>query len=326
MPATKKQTKRLELLDELLSRKKWTVDELFQRVNEKMDGIEITKRSFFRDIQDLIEAGAPLHRPEKGDNLYYYTHKYSLKTMLLDDDDVAILKKAISVLRQVEDFQMMDELEEVIQKLENRAHTNVGEQNTTVQFEKHTTSSGLEYFDNLLDAIEAKVPVKISYHPFIFKEPMEKVVHPYLLKEFRNRWFLIAREGHSAYVNNYALDRIKKIKNSDAIFIENDLFNPDTYFNSLIGVSVPRGSMPERVQIKVYKQSTPYINSKPIHHSQMILKQNKDGSMLIQLNLIINFELKSILLSYGAGIEIKKPLSLRQEMSDLISDMKSHYK
>jgi predicted DNA-binding transcriptional regulator YafY len=326
MPATKNQTKRLELIDELLSRKKWSVDELFERINEKMDGIVITKRSFFRDIQDLIEAGAPLHRPEKGDSLYYYTHKFSLKTLPLDEDDVAILKKAIFVLKQVENFQMLGEVEEVIQKLENRIHTKAAEQATIVQFEKHTTSSGHEYFDNLLDAIESKVPVKIFYHPFIFKEPMEKVVHPYLLKEFRNRWFLIGREEDSTYVNNYALDRIKKIKNSDTVFIENDLFDPDYYFNSLIGVSVPRGAMPEAIQIKVYKQSTPYISSKPIHHSQAILKENKDGSMVIQLNLIINFELKSILLSYGAGIEIKKPLSLRNEMSELITEMKSIYK
>jgi predicted DNA-binding transcriptional regulator YafY len=328
MAATKNQFKRLEILDELFGRKKCTQEELLSYINDKLsdDGKAIDKRTLFRDIKYLIEEkGAPVHRPEKGDEFYYYTAKFSIRNVPLDEDDVAILKKAISVLKQVENFQMMEEVEEVIRKLENRVHTRAADQTTILQFEKHTTSSGQEYFDNLLDAIEAKVPIKIFYQPYIYTEPLEKNIHPYLLKEFRNRWFLIGREANTNYVNNYALDRIKKIKNSDSVFVENDLFDPDHYFDSLIGVSVPRGAQPETIQIKVYKKSVPYIISKPIHHNQQVLKENKDGSMVVELNLIINFEFKSILLSYGAGVEIKKPLSLRKEMSALVKEMQALY-
>ena len=295
MAATKNQFKRLEILDELFSRKKCTQEELLSYINDKLsdDGKAIDKRTLFRDIKYLIEEkGAPVHRPEKGDEFYYYTAKFSIRNVPLDEDDVAILKKAISVLKQVENFQMMEEVEEVIRKLENRVHTRAAEQTTILQFEKHTTSSGHEYLDNLMDAVESKIPIKIFYQPFGFKAPQEKTVHPYLLKEFRNRWFLIGREGNAIYVNNYALDRIKKIKNSETAFIENDLFDPDHYFDSLIGVSVPRGAQPEPIEIKIYKQSVPYISSKPIHHHQKTTKENKDGSMIVQLNIIVNFELK----------------------------------
>jgi predicted DNA-binding transcriptional regulator YafY len=72
-------------------------------------------------------------------------------------------------------------------------------------------------------------------------EPTEKIVHPYLLKEFRNRWFLLGREGDATRVTNYALDRIKKIKPSNEQYLDNDLFNAFQYFNHLIGVSVPEG-------------------------------------------------------------------------------------
>lgn len=329
MTTTKNQFKRLEILDELFNRKKCTQEELLSYINEKLadDDKGIDKRTLFRDIKYLIEEKhAPVHRPEKGDEFYYYTSKFSIKSIPLDEDDVVALKKAIVVFKQVQDFQMTDELEGIIRKLENRIHTQTDHQPTIVQFEKHTTASGKEYFDNLMDAIEAKITVKLSYQPFGFKEPLEKTVHPYLLKEFRNRWFLIGREGNADYINNYALDRIKKIKNSESAFIENNLFDPDHYFDSLIGVSVPRGAKPESVEIKVYKQCVPYVLTKPIHHSQTITKENKDGSMVIQINLIINFELKSILQSYGPGVEVRKPKTLRLEMKKLLKETSARYK
>jgi len=329
MTTTKNQFKRLEILDELFNRKKCTQEELLSYINEKLadDDKGIDKRTLFRDIKYLIEEkNAPVHRPEKGDEFYYYTSKFSIKSVPLDEDDVVALKKAIVVFKQVQDFQMTDELEGIIRKLENKIHTQTDHQPTIVQFEKHTTASGKEFFDNLMDAIEAKIPVKLSYQPFGVKEAFEKTVHPYLLKEFRNRWFLIGREGEGTYITNYALDRIKKIKNSEAAFIENNLFDPEHYFDSLIGVSVPRDAKPESVGIKVYKQSVPYVITKPIHNSQSTTKKNKDGSLIIELKLIINFELKSILLSYGAGIEVRKPKALRLEMKKILKETGALYK
>lgn len=329
MTATKNQFKRLEILDELFNRKKCTQEELLSYINEKLADYNkaIDKRTLFRDIKYLIEEkNAPVHRPEKGDEFYYYTSKFSIKNVPLDEDDVVALKKAIAVFKQIQDFQMTDELEGIIRKLENKIHTQTDHQPTIVQFEKHTTAAGKEFFDNLMDAIEAKIPIKLSYQPFGSKEAYEKTVHPYLLKEFRNRWFLIGREGEATYITNYALDRIKKIKNSEVTFVENNLFDPDHYFDSLIGVSVPRGATPESVEIKVNKLSVPYILTKPIHHSQTTTKENKDGSIVIQLNVIINFELRSILQSYGPGIQVRKPKSLRLEMKKLLKETSALYK
>lgn len=328
MPATKNQALRLEILDELLATKKWTIDELLNRVNQQVDTNQnpIDKRTLFRDIKYLSEEkGAPIHRPEKKDNLYYYTEKFSLKNIPLDEDDVASLKNAIQLLKQVDNFAILNDVEDVIRKLENRIHTPTTRQEILVQFEKHTSSSGHEYMNELLEAIKSKVPLRITYQPYSHPTAHEKVVHPYLLKEFRNRWFLFGRDEGATRLTNYALDRIKKLKTTKEVFIENDLFDPEEYFKHLIGVSVSEGAQPESIEIKVQKPSVPYIRSKPIHRNQETLKVYKDGTILIRLNLIINYELKSILLSYGAGIEVKKPKKLRVEMMEIIEEMKRIY-
>jgi predicted DNA-binding transcriptional regulator YafY len=329
MPATKNQDLRLEIIDELLGARQWTLEELLSRVNNRIGdrSATINKRTLFRDINYLIdEKRAPIHRPEKSDNLYYYTENFSLKNLPLDEDDVSILKNAIEILKQVDNFALSKDVDEIIRKLENRIHVESAKEFIFIQFERHTSSLGIEYINDLLEAIKNKNALKISYQPYSSPAPTDRIVHPYLLKEFRNRWFLLGREQDANRITNYALDRIKKIKPAAERFIENDFFNPSEYFKYLIGVSVPENAKPEEIEIKVYKHAVPYVISKPIHSNQEVVKYFKDGSILISLNLILNYELNSVLLSYGDGIEVKKPKALRAVLGDLTTTAAKLYK
>lgn len=177
-----------------------------------------------------------------------------------------------------------------------------------------------------MEAIKNKNALRVAYHPYTHPEPAERIVHPYLLKEFRNRWFLLGREGNAKRVTNYALDRIKKIRPSHEAFIGNDIFDPEQYFNYLVGVSVPEGAAPECIEIKVHKQAAPCVLSKPIHLNQETVRSYKDGRILIRLTLIINYELKSMLLSYGPGLQVRKPKSLRDALKEILSEMMVLYR
>jgi predicted DNA-binding transcriptional regulator YafY len=329
MPATKNQNIRLEILDELLSLRKWTLDELLSRFNAIIGDMSepVTRRTLFRDINYLIDIkGAPIHRPEKGDNFYYYTESFSLMNIPLDEDDLASLKNAVQILKQVENFGLIREVDDVVRKLENRIHIESAEQPILLQFEKHTSSFGTEHIQDLLEALKSKTALRITYQPYSHPDAAERVVHPYLLKEFRNRWFLLGREGNASRVTNYSLDRVKRIRPSGELYIENDLFDPAQYFNHLIGVSVPEGATPEDIDIKVYKQAAPYVRSKPIHMNQEVLSEYKDGSILVRLKLIINYELKSVLLSYGPGLVVRKPKLLKETLRDLLEETAKLYR
>jgi len=326
MAGTRNQEERIEVLDKLFSNnRKWTSKELISKIADETGSSPIDQRTLFRYFNYLEEKGAPLHRPERADGHYYYKHRFSIKEIILDAEEVASLKKAIDILKEVDNFELLEEVDTIIKKLENRIHANISEVITIVQFEKHTISSGHEYINDLLEATKGRVALRVSYQPYSQLNATERIVHPYLLKEFRNRWFLFGREHEAKRITIYALDRIKKIKPSQQEYVRNDLFDPNEYFKFLIGVSVPEGAKPETIEIKVHKQSVPYILSKPIHFNQEITKKNKDGSMIIRLNLIINYELKSILLSYADGIEIKKPAHFKNEMKRVIGEMKKFY-
>lgn len=322
---------RIEILDELLgSSTKRDYKELLEALSRTLElkgEVPIQERMLKNDISYLEnELGAPIHRPTKKDNKVYYTEKFSLKMIPVDDDDISIMKKAVAILKKATNIKLTGEIDEMIARLENKIHTNVEDSFTMIAFEEHTEAKGYEFFDELFSAIQEKSPIKINYQPF-GKEVRECLVHPYMLKEYRNRWFLIGRMGDYDSVTNLALDRIKgKIKNSSISFIENDLFDPESYFNNLIGVSFPNDQDgPSEIIIKVSPTAAPYIKTKPLHKGQKIIKEYKDESILIQLNLYKNFELTSYLLSYGQSIEIVKPKELRIEMSEMLKNMLKNY-
>lgn len=323
---------RIEILDELLgSIKRRTYPELLEELNrilEENGEVGIEERTLKYDIAHLEKKQmAPLHRPTKNDPLVYYTEKFSLKNVPVDDEDITILKDAVSILRKATNIKLTDELDEIISRLENKIHTNVPESNTMIAFEEHTEAKGKQYIDELFPAIKLKQPIKVTYQPF-GKSEREWLLHPYMLKEYRNRWYLICRVGNNESISHLALDRIKgNIRNTREVFLDNNLFDPETYFNNLIGVTIHNDQKtPMQIEIQVTSEAADYIKTKPIHKSQKIIKELKNGKLRIQLQLLNNYELKSTLLSYGASIEVISPKSLRLEIKEILKNMISLYK
>ena len=317
---------RLELIDELLSsntnRTYLTFLKALNNLLETRGELGISERTLKYDIAHLVDnKGAPIHRPTKADPHLYYTVQYSIKDMPISEEEVGFLRRAIDILKQVDNFQILGDVELIIQKLENRVNTYSLEPTTEfIQFEKQPLVKGAQYIDDLLEAIKLKSSIKINYHPFIFSEPAEFVAFPYLLKEYRNRWFLFARKMADNKITIYALDRIVSIKNSSVRFEPTVFFDPISYFKHLIGVSLPYDSVPEKIILKADRSCAPYIKTKKIHDSQVTAKEYSDGGILVELTVFINYELKSLLLSYGPGIEVKEPAELRQQMQDLLQN------
>ncbi|WP_217602364.1 YafY family protein [Chitinophaga sp. GbtcB8] len=326
MPANKNFAFRIAILDECLRnrRRKWTLQDLIDTVNDKLwdqfGQKDVRKRTIQDDIKQLeMTLGAPIERRKEGRVTYfmYSDPDFSIKNLPISHEEVEYLKDAIKILKQVNDFKILEEVEVIVNKLQHTVDTNIPESHCIIQFEKHTVARGTEYIDNIFYAIKEKTPLRITYQSFNATAPNQFVFHPYLLKEYRNRWFLFGRKENDKKLTNLALDRIQEIKNSLVSFIGNDLFDPDIYFESLIGVTVPTDEVPQPIRIKVSRLQAPYIRTKPIHRTQQVLEEYPDGGMLIALNLLCNYELRSVLLGFGGELEVLEPQDLREAMKKL---------
>ena len=67
------------------------------------------------------------------------------------------------------------------------------------------------------------------------------------------------------------------------INIKNTFFDPNTFFDDLVGVTKNTGSVAEKVGFKVAAAEAPYIITKPIHRSQQVMERLADGSVILEM-------------------------------------------
>jgi predicted DNA-binding transcriptional regulator YafY len=206
---------------------------------------------------------------------------------------------------------MFKEMNGVIQKLEDSIHAR--SQKSIIHLDKNEQLKGLEHIDILYDAILNKRVLNILYKSFTARESSNYVVHPQLLKEFNNRWFLIC--FHKGKMYNLALDRMESITIEEKIeYIDKDL-DGDEYFKDIVGVTVSETMAPRNVVFFVDSSNAPYVKTKPLHKSQEIISETEKGTVF-KICVQINYELERLLLGFGECLIVHKPRKLRLRMEE----------
>jgi predicted DNA-binding transcriptional regulator YafY len=204
-------------------------------------------------------------------------------------------------------------MEEILARLENTFRLK-GEAVNAVGFEHNPYLRGLNLFSDIFNAIVNKQPLGIDYKKFD-GESKRYILHPYFLKQYNNRWFLLGyceNLGQQRRVTNLALDRIEQIIPATVVWVENENIDFDEYFDDVVGVTV-HDRATERVVLEIDNELFPYVETKPLHGSQKIKARNQTTTT-IELNLIINYELENLLLGYIDKVRIAAPDHFRERM------------
>ena len=115
---------------------------------------------------------------------------------------------------------------------------------------------------------------------------------------------------------NLALDRIVSVEPINEPFRENPKFDSEKFFDDVIGVSKNIDNKPRTIKFWASVEQSKYIKTKPLHHSQKLIRQNEDGSCIFKISVVINFELYSVLMSYGPGVRVISPRCAVSYMKD----------
>lgn len=335
MPANRNALIRYKTIDQCLQNRfrRWTLDDLIEACSDALyeyEGIEkgVSKRSIQADIQimrsDKLGYNAPIVVVERK----YYTYEdpdYSITNIPLTQQDLLHLSDTVNFLKQFQGFSHFKELGTMVQKLEDHIHAQQTNQQPVIDFEKNEHLKGLEYLDTLYQAIVKKKVLEIMYQSFKARGANAIVFHPYLLKEYNNRWFLLGVKGPKKPIMTIALDRIQSIDHSPKIpYIENKNFDPKTFYSEVIGVTVNEGLKASNVELFVFNSMAPYVLTKPIHHSQTVLEKQKNG-VLIQLKVKHNFELEREIMGFGEAMIVKKPKWLKDRIIKKLKGASRHY-
>jgi predicted DNA-binding transcriptional regulator YafY len=325
---------RYQVLDRCFSnfQKNYFIEDLLEEVNialEDFNGYDsnIKKRQLFDDIR-FMESDAswaiPLDRIKYGKRVYYrYSEKgFSIKNQKISDEELDSINSALMVLLRFKGLPEFEWVNELVPKLQSLFKSENSPE--VIEFDSNEFLRGLEHLPKLYQSIIHSVPLEIEYQSFKDKDPKKLIIHPYYLKQFNKRWFLFGLGNHDKLLYNLPLDRIKGLKNEAVKFEKNTLFNFKEYFDDIIGVSKHNDEALIKIELYIDQELAPYIQTKPLHGSQKNIKENKDG-LYIQIEVIPNFELKQMLLSYGDKIEVLSPKNYRNELKKTVDKMMIKY-
>ena len=168
---------------------------------------------------------------------------------------------------------------------------------------------GTENLYGLIHAIKNKLKIKYTYHKFWEEEFSQRLVEPLALKEFKNRWYIIAKDNKNIAIKTFALDRITNLEITSQKFVYPKDYNIEDKFQYSFGIIGATDEEPQEIVLSFDPFQGKYIKTLPLHNTQEILKDT-ENELKVKLKLCITQDFIMELLSFADNMKVIKPESL----------------
>lgn len=287
----------------------------------------VKRRQIYDDISFMMsEAGynAPIEKDKIGRKVYYYYDdvNFSINNQPLTEDEALELKETLIALNRFKGLPQFEWIQGMATRLE--ASFQLGtDANQVIEFEENEFLKGKEFIQPLYHAITNKEVLTINYDSFKSNDAINIELHPYYLKQYNNRWFIFGSNPQFENITNLALDRIVDITPANKAYIPTDIDFRE-YFEDILGVTYDSNQGIHKVLLQIDTGLWPYVETKPIHGSQKVVSKN-DTEVIIQLSVVLNYELESTLFQFGEKLTVIEPKELQEKMIERINKMLSKY-
>lgn len=307
------------------------LQDLVDYVSERLD-MSISTSSIQKDIYAMrydsaLGFDAPIEYDRYSRAYKYSDEDYSISNIPLSVEDLKGLEFATGILEQYKDIPAIKVFEDAISRMAATVRQSMQNENKSAIIipDRPNKYEGVEYMPPMFDAIKNKKECVLKYQPFNKEEKKHKI-HPYFIKEFNGRWYLIAKDIHptkEAKFLTFAFDRVKDIIVMNKKFVEEEL-DAKKHFEATIGISRSDNEA-EEILLSFSPNQAQYLISQPLHHSQKIIEQT-ENAFQISLHVVINYELQEKIKGYGEQVTVLKPKHLASEIQAAAKKVVELYK
>lgn len=315
----------------LRSKTRHSIVDILNAVNAELGArnLEIvkTRHTILDDMTYISNHWNVIIKADKVGRYVYYSYEdpdFSIYNVGLTDEEIIHLSSTLVMLKRFQGLPNFEWIQKLIDSCEDRFEA-IRPEHEFISLEENPYLVGIHNLTPLYDAIVHKKVLDIWYHSFKNPTALKYTVHPYYLKQFNNRWFLFGYNEAIKGISNYPIDRIENIEPNIKPFKDNTFVDFNDYFDEIIGVSREKDDKIETVRLFVSKHQWPYIETKPLHGTQRVIERMEDGSVVIQIEVIINWELEQTIMSQGEHMVVLEPLSLKQRICDRVKVMTENY-
>jgi predicted DNA-binding transcriptional regulator YafY len=338
MPANKYALLRYRIIDRCISNKFKPFpnkEDLREACEEELygsDGDRISASTIDKDLYAMRNEAnlgyfAPIAYSKAEKGYYYDDPDYSIDEMPLNQEDIEAIEFAANTLAQFRGIQLFESSGDAIDKILGRLSlrpTSGQSVEQYVQFETAPEYKGSTHLKVLLEGIRDRKAVNFEYQKFSGELSRNYHIHPYLLKEYRNRWYIIGYNPQKEATVVFGLDRVEgHVELTDERFKRHADFDSDRYFKHSLGITAV-DEAPEKIILKFSSLSGKYVESQPWHSSQCIRKKTAT-SMEVELFLCITRELIMQILSFGSDVQVISPRKLRSMIKNTLGEAVESY-
>jgi predicted DNA-binding transcriptional regulator YafY len=181
-----------------------------------------------------------------------------------------------------------------------------------IHFEKRKPQ-GTENLHGLLHSIKNRYLIKFDYQKFWDSEATHRKAEPYALKEFKNRWYILAKDLKDNKIKTFALDRLTKLETTAKKFNYPSNYNVEEHYKYCFGIISPNGQKPEEVILSFKPFQGKYLKTLPLHQTQEVILDNEE-ELQLRLKLCVTHDFLMELLSFGDQVKVLQPQGLVNEL------------
>ena len=335
MPKNKSAATRYRVIDQMLNDKRKPFPNLEQLAAKcsivlKTDVSTSTIEKDIRAMREEAPMGysAPIVYSKVEGGYVYGEIGFSIAELNLDEEEWSALQFASQLLYQYKEVPIFSNFKNAIERINTRFALDIDGDDKVldelVQFEKSVHTKGMDLIEFIYEAIKNKQAIQFQYKNIYKGKSSAASLIPYLIKENRNRWYVIGWSEEKEKYTTYALDRITDLVIFNNVYKRRSDFNASTFFQHSTGI-MESNTKPEEVLLTILKPISDLVLLEPLHSTQKLIIEKTDR-VQISLKVLLNEEFTFKILGMGAFCVVDKPASLRKTIKTAIQKMSAHYK
>jgi predicted DNA-binding transcriptional regulator YafY len=300
-------------------------------VDELAEETEVDRRTIYRDLAVINEAGYPLVSERvNGKKIYRFLTRFKdvppISFSLQELMTLSFLRSQLDFLKGTPFQQDMESVFGKINSVLPPRYAAHMERIAGVSTPLLQGRRDYEKFSDVLkvvrEALLYQYTLSMQYKTASDGRQSEYVVDPYTLVSYKGGLYLLGFAHNRKAMRTFAVERICSAEMSRDRFEIPEDFKPEKHFGSAFGI-VEEKSM--TVAVKLSPSVAHAVQDRIWHPSQKIEKEN-DGSIILKFEAGGMMEIISWVLSYGNNAEILEPADLRKEVAEISKKMEKLYR
>jgi predicted DNA-binding transcriptional regulator YafY len=308
-----------------LARSRWGVG-----LDDLAEEFACHRRTVYRDLDALMAAGFPVISDRRDGRVFYrFLDDFKLGDVPFTPDEILALAFGEDLLRALEGTVFHDSIHSALDKIRASLGpelsgylARLGESFRVLPGPHGEYKALRDTIRILNDAVLERRTVAMRYRTGRTGQERARDLDPYRVWYRGGALYVVGHDHHSDEVRTFAVGRIRTIRATDRSFQVPKSFDFDAYVGSAFNVI---HEPPVRVRIRFDKRWAHWVAERTWHATQT-LERAPGGALELTMDVGGAADVRTWVLSFGAGAEVLEPASLRDDVARELAKAAARYR